>query len=56
MGIGFYWLYGVTIGLGAVVGATASVYKMWNLDGGGRQSCKFLKKREIKDKIWPTLA
>lgn len=41
---------GVTVGEGAVVGATASVYKdvePWTVVGGN--PAKFLKKREIKD-------
>lgn len=41
---------GVTIGEGAVVGATASVYKdvePWTVVGGN--PAKFIKKREIKD-------
>lgn len=40
---------GVTIGQGAVVGATASVYKdveSWTVVGGN--PAKFIKKREIK--------
>lgn len=41
---------GVTIGEGAIVGATASVYKdvePWTVVGGN--PAKFIKKREIKD-------
>jgi putative colanic acid biosynthesis acetyltransferase WcaF len=41
---------GVTIGQGAVVGATASVYKNidpWTVVGGN--PAKFIKKREIND-------
>ena len=40
---------GVTIGQGAVVGATASVYKdvePWTIVGGN--PAKFIKKREVK--------
>ena len=41
---------GVTIGQGAVVGATASVYKdvePWTVVGGN--PARFIKKRELRD-------